>query len=176
LTMVYSVLTALARVPGGILSDKVGGELALVLAFSMVFLGSVMMIFAQDIPWALAGAVMMALGMGVANAGVFKLVPKYLPQAVGGGAGLVGGLGAFGGFAIPPVMGFFVQQYGQQGYSSGFLVFFLLSLLCLSISWWLLLTAPKEPVVCQEIFTTDLRSEDRPAGQEQRVDTGSMPL
>jgi len=71
------VLTALARVPGGILSDKVGGELALVLAFSMVFLGSVMMIFAQDIPWALAGAVMMALGMGVANAGVFKLVPKY---------------------------------------------------------------------------------------------------
>jgi NNP family nitrate/nitrite transporter-like MFS transporter len=135
-----------------------------------------MMIIAQDIPWALAGAVMMALGMGVANAGVFKLVPKYLPQAVGGGAGLVGGLGAFGGFAIPPVMGFFVQQYGQQGYSSGFLVFFLLSLLCLSISWWLLLTAPKEPVVCQEIFTTDLRSEDRPAGQEQRVDTGSMPL
>ena len=32
--------------------------------------------------------------MGLGNAAVFKMVPKYVPHAVGGASGLVGGLGA----------------------------------------------------------------------------------
>ena len=39
----------------------------------------------------LAGELLIALGMGVGNAAVFKMVPKYVPDAVGGAAGLVGG-------------------------------------------------------------------------------------
>jgi NNP family nitrate/nitrite transporter-like MFS transporter len=68
------------------------------------------------------------LGMGFANAAVFKLVPKYTPQTVGGSAGIVGGLGAFGGFVIPPVMGLFVTWLGNRGYSLGFSVFLGLAL------------------------------------------------
>jgi NNP family nitrate/nitrite transporter-like MFS transporter len=78
---------------------------------------------------AITGEMLLALGMGFANAAVFKLVPNYTPQTVGGSAGIVGGLGAFGGFVIPPIMGLFVQQSGAAGYSQGFVVFLSLSLL-----------------------------------------------
>jgi NNP family nitrate/nitrite transporter-like MFS transporter len=65
----------------------------------------------------------LALGMGVANAAVFKLVPRFTPKAVGGAAGIIGGLGAFGGFALPPVLGLFVRLNGEAGYAQGFVVF-----------------------------------------------------
>jgi NNP family nitrate/nitrite transporter-like MFS transporter len=69
--------------------------------------------------------------MGVANAAVFKLVAQEIPEAVGGAAGWVGGLGAFGGFAIPPLMGIIVQVQGIEGYANGFVVFFCLAVISL---------------------------------------------
>jgi NNP family nitrate/nitrite transporter-like MFS transporter len=86
---------------------------------------------------------LLALGMGFANAGVFKLVPKYTPETVGGSAGIVGGLGAFGGFVIPPVMGLFVKVSGAEGYSQGFAVFLGLSLLSIALFAVLNRYAPK---------------------------------
>ena len=68
---------------------------------------------------------------GFANAAVFKLVPKYSPMAVGGAAGIVGGLGAFGGFVIPPLMGLFIKISGTAGYGQGFMVFLVLGVLSL---------------------------------------------
>jgi NNP family nitrate/nitrite transporter-like MFS transporter len=73
----------------------------------------------------------MAIGMGVANAAVFKLVAQEIPEAVGGAAGWVGGLGAFGGFAIPPLMGTIVQVQGTKGYANGFVVFICLAAISL---------------------------------------------
>lgn len=84
----------------------------------------------------------LALGMGFAIAAVFKLVPKYSPKAVGGAAGIVGGLGALGGFAIPPLMGFFVKLSGRAGYSKGFWVFAGLALLALVLFLILRRSAP----------------------------------
>jgi len=37
------------------------------------------------------------------------------------------GLGAFGGFAIPPVLGLFVKIKGYLGYSQGFSIFLVLA-------------------------------------------------
>jgi NNP family nitrate/nitrite transporter-like MFS transporter len=82
---------------------------------------------------ALTGQMILALGMGFANAAVFKLVPKYSPMSVGGAAGIVGGLGAFGGFVIPPLMGVFVKAYGNSGYAWGYMVFVVLSLAALVV-------------------------------------------
>jgi NNP family nitrate/nitrite transporter-like MFS transporter len=79
--------------------------------------------------------IVMAVGMGVANAAVFKLVPQEIPEAVGGAAGWVGGLGAFGGFAIPPVMGAFVRSQGSAGYATGFVVFIALAILTAVLSY-----------------------------------------
>ena len=82
--------------------------------------------------------------MGFANAAVFKLVPKYSPAAVGGAAGIVGGLGAFGGFVIPLVMGLFVKINGKIGYAQGFSVFVVMAVLALILFMVLNQYAPKE--------------------------------
>jgi NNP family nitrate/nitrite transporter-like MFS transporter len=77
---------------------------------------------------------LMALGMGICNAAVFKLMPQYVSEAVGGAAGWIGGLGAFGGFAIPPILGFFVRNLGPKGYAAGFVVYVVLALASLGIA------------------------------------------
>jgi len=45
--------------------------------------------------------------------------------------------GAFGGFAIPPMLAFAVRDLGPRGYSIGFIVFVFLSLLSLTMAWLL---------------------------------------
>ena len=105
-----------------------------VLSFVVGTAGAILMIVAgRSMAMAVTGEMLLALGMGFANAAVFKLVPKYTPETVGGAAGIVGGLGAFGGFVIPPVMGLFVRVSGTEGYSLGFAVFLTLSLLSLGL-------------------------------------------
>ena len=82
-------------------------------------------------PVAIAGTLFLALGMGFANAAVFKLVPQEIPDAVGGAADWVGGLGTFGGFVLPPLLGVIVRNQGVEGYSQGFIVFSILSALAI---------------------------------------------
>jgi NNP family nitrate/nitrite transporter-like MFS transporter len=77
----------------------------------------------------------MGIGMGVTNAAVFKLMPQYVHEAVGGAAGWIGGLGAFGGFAIPPVLGAFVRAQGAAGYASGFITYLVLGLVSLLLAY-----------------------------------------
>jgi NNP family nitrate/nitrite transporter-like MFS transporter len=120
---VYSIVTSIVRVGGGHLSDRIGGETTGILGLGVMLAGAVLMTLSQDFSVSAAAQIVMAVGMGVANAAVFKLVPQEIPQAVGGAAGWVGGLGAFGGFAIPPLMGTIVQLRGTGGYASGFVVF-----------------------------------------------------
>jgi len=47
----------------------------------------------------------------------------------------VGGLGAFGGFVIPPVLAFAVKDLGKRGYAIGFIIFVFLALFSLSMAW-----------------------------------------
>jgi NNP family nitrate/nitrite transporter-like MFS transporter len=53
---------------------------------------------------------------------------------VGGAAGWIGGIGAFGGFVIPPILGLFVRQLGSPGYALGFVTFVLLAILSLAVA------------------------------------------
>jgi len=133
LTALYSLSASLLRVGGGFVSDGVGGEKTVFASFLIVAVASLMLLLAESMSLAVTAELLLALGMGFANAAVFKLVPKYTPQTVGGSAGIVGGLGAFGGFVIPPVMGLFVAWFGSRGYSLGFSVFLGLALLSLGL-------------------------------------------
>lgn len=137
LTAVYSVLTSVVRIAGGILSDRLreGGENTGVLALLIMLAGALVMTVAREYQLALPGVILLAVGMGTANAAVFKMVPQAVPRAVGGAAGWVGGLGAFGGFAIPPALGFAVRDLGDPGYAIGFVVFVFLALLSLAMVW-----------------------------------------
>jgi len=137
LTAVYSILTSAVRIGGGVLSDKLreGGENTAILALLVMLVGALVMTGSSQFELALPGEILLAVGMGITNAAVFKIVPQAVPQAIGGAAGWVGGLGALGGFVIPPIMGFAVSNLGKRGYQIGFIVFVFLAIFALSMVW-----------------------------------------
>jgi NNP family nitrate/nitrite transporter-like MFS transporter len=137
LTAVFSILASLVRILGGTLSDhlKEGGENTAILGLLITMVGALVMTGSHQFELSVPGEILLAIGMGIANAAVFKIVPQAVPQAVGGAAGWVGGLGAFGGFIIPPVMAMAVHNLGTPGYAIGFITFIFLSLFSLSMAW-----------------------------------------
>jgi len=133
----FSILACICRVAGGNIADRLGGETTLKLALAAAAMGAVLMTISHQYGLSLAAEMIMAVGMGVANAAVFKLVPQSVPQAVGGASGWVGGLGAFGGFTIPPILGAIAASQGLDGYASGYGLFIGLSLLSLALAFLL---------------------------------------
>lgn len=127
LTALFSIGASLTRVVGGSCADRMSGERTAMAALSVLLVGALVMAFSANFALSVAAAVLMATGMGMNNAAVFKMVPTYVPEAVGGASGWVGGLGAFGGFVLPPTMGFFIEFWGPAGYALGFIVFAVLA-------------------------------------------------
>lgn len=147
LTAMYSILTSSVRIIGGILSDALqqGGENTAILALLIMLIGALVMTGGTQFELAVPGVILLAIGMGICNAAVFKMVPEAVPQAVGGAAGWVGGVGAWGGFAIPPVLGFAVRNLGSRGYPIGFVTFIFLALFSLSMAWLLKYAREENP-------------------------------
>ncbi len=145
----FSMLAAVVRVFGGFISESIGGERTAVLSFTAVLAGALILTFADQFPVALGGELLIAIGMGVANAAVFKLVPKYVPYAVGGASGLVGGLGALGGFIIPPFLGAVIDALGTRGYAGGFFAYVVLAIMAIGVSayFWYLDRGGKKPAI-----------------------------
>jgi len=137
LTALYSLTASFIRVPGGSISDRLGGENTAILSLLTTLLGAIILTSSYSFWFSVVGAVFMAIGMGVTNAAVFKLMPQYVDKAVGGAAGWIGGLGAFGGFVIPPLMGTVVRLQGNAGYAIGFSVFVMLALVSLGVVYGL---------------------------------------
>ncbi|MHB0989059.1 MAG: MFS transporter [Bellilinea sp.] len=135
LTAVYSITASVLRVFGGRIADKLGGEKTTILSLWVMLSGALLMTFSQNFVLSIFAIIVMAVGMGVGNAAVFKLVPQYVPQAVGGASGWVGGLGAFGGFTIPPILGAIVSVQGPAGYSAGFGLFVGLGIIALALAF-----------------------------------------
>ncbi|MHB1222480.1 MAG: MFS transporter [Gemmatimonadaceae bacterium] len=137
LTGLFAVLSSAIRIVGGAMSDQLrrGGENTAILALLIMLNGAALLTLTDQFEVAAPAVLLMAVGMGICSAAVFKMVPQEVPEAVGGAAGWVGGLGAFGGFVIPPIMGFAVRQHGTQGYPLGFVTFIVLALFGLSIMW-----------------------------------------
>jgi MFS transporter, NNP family, nitrate/nitrite transporter len=119
----FSLLAAAIRVFGGVISERFGGERVAVVSFAAVLVGALLLTLVTQFSVNLAGELVIAAGMGIGNAAVFKMVPKYVPEAVGGASGWVGGLGALGGFIIPPILGLFADVLGPIGYARGFFVY-----------------------------------------------------
>ena len=135
-TAVYACLAALLRIPGGSISDRIGG--LKVSMFAIALLGSVSIIMAFSSNWILSGicTLVIAVAFGLNNAAIMKLVPVDVSKSVGGASGWVGGLGAFGGFVIPPVLGKVVDVMGITGYYRGFFTFTVLSIIVLLILYF----------------------------------------
>lgn len=133
LTALYSILTSLTRIYGGKVADKNGGEITTLVSLGIALIGAICMTFASTMTLAIIGIILLAIGMGVANAAVFKIVPNAVPEAMGGASGWIGGLGALGGFLIPPVMASFLNRSGFAGYSQGFSVFIVLIIVAIGV-------------------------------------------
>ena len=127
---IFVIIGSIARIYAGNIADKITGEKTTLIGISILLIGSLIMTLTMNFAFSVLALIIMALGMGIMNAAVFKLVPKYVPDAVGGAAGWVGGLGAFGGFVIPPIMGYFVDTFNKPGYAYGFVVFIILCIIC----------------------------------------------
>jgi NNP family nitrate/nitrite transporter-like MFS transporter len=134
LTASFSLLSSLIRVPGGAWSDRFGGEAVAALALLVLLAGALIMTLSASFAPSVIGELLVGAGMGVTNAAVFRLVPNYVPHAVGGAAGWVGGLGALGGFAVPPLLGHFVGAMGPSGYARGFVVYVVLAVASLALT------------------------------------------
>jgi NNP family nitrate/nitrite transporter-like MFS transporter len=132
-TATFSIIASLVRVYGGKVADMFGGEKVALAAMSLILTTAALLSFSSGVVISIIIVILLAAGMGTANAAIFKLVPSYVPGAVGGAAGWIGGLGAFGGFVLPPLMGAIAGHYGEAGYARGFLVFVALAVIDLII-------------------------------------------
>ncbi|MEW6443177.1 MAG: MFS transporter [bacterium] len=147
LTAAFSLLASVVRVYGGSWADRWGGENTSAGSAIVLLAGSGILTFTSNFTLALAGTLLIAIGMGVNNAAVFKMVPQYARKAIGGASGWVGGLGAFGGFAIPPLLGLFVNLQGKKGYATGFVTFIGLALAALGLAVLLRVAGRKPPII-----------------------------
>lgn len=131
---IFIVYGSLIRVPGGSISDRFGGENVAIVSFGIMAIGSAIMTLATGFWPAFVGMMVLGTGMGIANAAVFELVPKFVPEAVGGASGWVSGIGGGGTLVILPVLGYFVDMFGEIGYARGFATFVVLSVLCVGVA------------------------------------------
>lgn len=70
-------------------------------------------------------------GMGIGKAAVYKYIPEYFPKDVGAVGGLVGLLGALGGFFLPPLFAYSKELTGIP--QTTFAILFLITLA--SFAW-----------------------------------------
>lgn len=145
LTALFIFPASLLRPFGGYLSDRMGARRLMYASFGTM-LGALFLLAApfghivletqhglkRILPYSLGVVPFTALlfivgcSMGIGKAAVFKHIPEYFPKDVGAVGGLVGTLGALGGFLLPPL---FVSVRGWTGLpQSTFIVIFLLTL------------------------------------------------
>ncbi|MFB6301337.1 MAG: nitrate/nitrite transporter [Haloferacaceae archaeon] len=144
---VFIVYGSLIRIPGGSLSDRFGGETVAIASFLTMGGGAAVLTVATGFLPAFVGMLVLGTGMGIANGAVFELVPKFVPEAVGGASGWVSGIGGAGTLVILPVMGLFVDVFGKIGYARGFSMFVVLSVACAAVTFVLkrVVSEPAEP-------------------------------
>ena len=89
------------------------------------------MAFSMNVYWFTALVFVVGVCMGIGKAAVYKYIPEYFPKDVGAVGGLVGLLGALGGFFLPPLFAFFLEWTWVP--QSTFFVLFLLT--AVSFGW-----------------------------------------
>ena len=127
----FIVLATAMRPLGGWLADRVGGRAVLNVVFPMVMVTALFLTSNTMVPFTI-GALGMAAAIGLGNGAVFKLVPQYFPESVGGVTGLVGAAGGLGGFFPPLVLGALKQYTGT--FTGGFVLLSLFALGCFLVS------------------------------------------
>ena len=140
---IFTLGATLARPAGGWLSDRLGGGKVLIWVFGFVLVMRLMLAWqagAANLVIVTDLLFIIALGFGIGDGAVFKLVALYFPKNTGLAGGLVGAAGGLGGFFPPIIMGFMKDSTGS--YALGFVILATLAAFCLA----LLLAGRRTPV------------------------------
>ncbi len=129
---------SLLRPLGGWMSDKYGPRVVMYGVFSlMTFAAGLLALpagslgFTLDV-WGFTALVfLIGVGMGIGKAAVFRYIPDYFPKDVAAVGGLVGLLGALGGFFLPLMFGYLKAWTGWT--QTPFIVLF--ALIAVSFLW-----------------------------------------
>jgi len=131
-TASYSILSSLSRTATGKYVDKIGGGKCTIMGLGFIIVGSIFM--ATSSPNNIhsinqyGGLILMAFGGGFTNAAVYKWIPKVEPVGKAQCGGLVGGVGAFGGFIIPLILGWSKDTF-DNGAARGIFVYTILGII-----------------------------------------------
>lgn len=104
----FTLLATGFRPIGGMLSDRIGGNRVLAIAFIGVGVDAIGLSWQAADPSMAATTffcLTMALFLGMGSGAVFKLVPLSFPKATGAATGIVGAAGGLGGFFPPLFLG-----------------------------------------------------------------------
>lgn len=125
----FCLCAMFVRIPAGFVVDCVGGRQLLLAGLLFIIAGSAVLSWSKDYNVLIVAQFTLAAAMGLSNAAIFKLIPEQVPDAIGAAFGWISGLGAAGGFFIPPLLAFASTQLPVQGRSLEMLCFSGLALL-----------------------------------------------
>jgi NNP family nitrate/nitrite transporter-like MFS transporter len=146
LTALFIFPASLLRPFGGIASDRFGARKVMYWTFITMLIASGILMMpygyivlnrtdgstSEVLPWSVGVELftllvfIMGCAMGVGKAAVYKHIPEYFPNDVGAVGGLVGSLGALGGFFLPPLFAYASSWTGMP--QATFFVVFLVTL------------------------------------------------
>jgi NNP family nitrate/nitrite transporter-like MFS transporter len=116
---------ALLRPAGGALADRIGGIRSLYRCYTIAGIALILAAVGRDLRWNLPMLIIASAALGMANGGVFQLLPQRFGKDLGVMTGLVGSGGGIGGFYLASSLGYSKGLTGS--YLAGLTVF---SLLC----------------------------------------------
>jgi NNP family nitrate/nitrite transporter-like MFS transporter len=154
LTALFIFPASLLRPLGGWMSDRWGARRVMYLTFGVMLAASGVLMMpyghivvqhpdgasSEVLPWSVGVVLFTVLvfligcAMGIGKAAVYKHIPEYFPNDVGAVGGLVGSLGALGGFFLPPLFAYAQRFTGMP--QSTFFVLFLVALLAAVWMHW----------------------------------------
>jgi MFS transporter, NNP family, nitrate/nitrite transporter len=146
LTALFIFPASLLRPFGGMASDRFGARKVMYASFATMLIASGILMMpyghivltrndgstSEVLPWSVSLALftllvfLMGCAMGIGKAAVYKHIPEYFPNDVGAVGGLVGSLGALGGFFLPPLFAYAAAWTGMP--QATFFVIFLVTL------------------------------------------------
>jgi NNP family nitrate/nitrite transporter-like MFS transporter len=141
LTALFIFPASLLRPIGGWISDRIGARRVMYATFSVMLIatGILMMPYgyiviersdgttSEILPWTVGVGLFTFLvfitgcAMGIGKAAVYKHIPEYFPHDVGAVGGLVGSIGALGGFFLPPMFAYAAAWSGAPQATFGVL-------------------------------------------------------
>ncbi|MCL6537032.1 MAG: MFS transporter [Acidothermus sp.] len=120
LTAVFSLTAAGARAIGGAATARVPVRLVVVSTYGVLAAAVVVLARTTTVSTTVGSLLVVAAAMGVGSATVFRILAERLPHMVAAASGVVSGLGALGGFVLPPLMAE-IADLNRAEYAPGFL-------------------------------------------------------